>query len=433
MFGKHPAPDSHGRTETPVSENEVCSYIEKVLSSTAFQGSETSRQLLRYLAKTHAENPERHPKEHEIATAVLGRGVEFDPRVDSVVRVQIGRLRSKLAEYYLSEGSEEEVILQIPKGEYHLCFLRRDTGPRAGAKPALKNPTLRDRRIWWYLGLLGIALVVAAFIIGGHLFRGSTANNQSALRILPWSVLLRGDRQLHLVVSDPDIAALQALFSYQISLSDYANKRYFPKSLPSHPWMPDPIRFFRGVNVSSVAMIAAMNIAELAIPLSKPLRIDLPRTLQLRDIKTDDDFIFIGSPRSNPWTDLFADQLDFYFVREDPVATEVVLNRRPQSAELPRYVPSAAGWETGQGFAILAFIGNPGQRGHAFLLSGTNAEGTEAAARLALNLDLLASTLTKHGIDPRGPLCHFEVLLKVRTMAGSPSESQVITCHRLPN
>jgi len=174
-----------------------------------------------------------------------------------------------------------------------------------------------------------------------------------------------------------------------------------------------------------------MSYAELTAPFSKPLESHMARNIQLRDIKSDDDFIFIGSPRSNPWSELFADELDFYFVRENSASAEIILNRRPQSGEPTRYVPSAAGWETGQGFAILAFAGNPGQSGHVLLVAGTNAEGTEAAAKLAVNLDLLSSTLVKYGIDPQGPLCHFEVLLNVRSMAGSPQQFEIITCHRL--
>jgi len=431
MSGKITTRHSNGGTEAPVSQEEASSHIERVLSSALFHGSETSRQLLLFLAKSSAEDPNRNPKEHEIAMGVLGRGVEFDPRVDSVVRVQIGRLRSKLAEYYVSEGSQDEVVLQVPKGEYHLNFLRRGSGEGFRFELPSKSLASRNRRIWWYLGLFGVAIVAVVFGVAKLLFQESTAKKQSALDVLPWSVLLRSDRRLHLILSDPDIAVTQALFSYRISLSDYANKRYLPDSLLPLPWLSDPGRFFRGVNVSSAAFTAAMSFCELTVPFSKPLESHLPRTLQLRDIKTDDNFILLGSPRSNPWGELFADQLDFYFVREDPSGPEVIHNRRPQPGELPRYVPSAAGWETGQGFAILAFAGNPGQRGHVLLVAGTNAEGTEAASKLAVKLDLLCSVLAKNSIDPQGPLSHFEVLLKVQTMAGSPHEFEVIACHRL--
>jgi hypothetical protein len=244
-------------------------------------------------------------------------------------------------------------------------------------------------------------------------------------------VLLRSDRRLHLILSDPDIATTQALFSYRISLSDYANKKYLPDPLPPHSLMPDPGLFFRGANISSAAFAAAMDFAGITLPFAKPLESHLARSIQLRDLKTDDDFILVGSPRSNPWSELFAEQLDFYFVRDETAAPEVLLNRRPQSGELSRYVPSAAGWQTGHGYAVLAFVGNPGQNGHVLLVAGTNAEGTEAAAKLAVNLDRLSSILSEHGIDPQGPLCHFEVLLSVRSMAGAPHESEVIACHRL--
>jgi hypothetical protein len=433
MSGRVTIRNSNGGTEAPVPQDEASRHLNKVLQSTVFNASETLRQLLVFLAKSTAEDPTKHPKEHEIATAVLGRDTEFDPRVDSVVRVQIGRLRSKLAEYYVSEGSKDEVILQIPKGEYQLRYHHRDSGEGPALKHGAADPVSPNRPTWWLLLFLGLGIAFLLVIYGttGLFFQKSMTTSQLAQHVLPWSVLLQKDRRLHLILSDPDIATTQALFSYRITLSDYANKRYLPDPFPPNPLMPDPNRFFRGVNVSSVAYAAAMSFSELTIPFAKPLVSHLSRAVQLRDLKTDDDFIFIGSPRSNPWSELFADQLDFYFVREDPAAPEVIHNRRPQSGELERYVASAAGWETGQGFAILAFSGNPGQHGYVLLVAGTNAEGTETAAKLAANPDLLSSVLAKYGIDPHGPLCYFEVLLNVRTMAGSPHQFEVIACHRL--
>ncbi len=151
------------------------------------------------------------------------------------------------------------------------------------------------------------------------------------------------------------------------------------------------------------------------------------------DFKTEDNFILLGSPRSNPWVGLFQDQLDFNIVYDEALKQEIVRDNHPQTGERPFYVPTAQGWGTGKAYAIIAFLANPNQSGHVLLLGGSNAEATEAAGKLAVNLDLLSRTLRKHGIDPDGAPRHFEILLRVDTMAGSSNTFEVIACHAVPN
>src|SRR5262249_46659523 len=87
-----------------------------------------------------------HLKEYVIATEVFGRDSSYDPRVDSVVRVQAGRLRSKLLEYYATEGKDDKVIIDLPKGHYTPIFsyarniteaLQNGLGEVAAAEPAV--------------------------------------------------------------------------------------------------------------------------------------------------------------------------------------------------------------------------------------------------------------------------------------------------------
>jgi hypothetical protein len=99
--------------------------IEKLLGSHSLHGSESLCKLLRYLATQSLEHPGASPKEYQIATEVFGRQQDFDPHIDSMVRVQAGRLRAKLAEYYTSEGSEDPILVEIPKGTYALTFHHR--------------------------------------------------------------------------------------------------------------------------------------------------------------------------------------------------------------------------------------------------------------------------------------------------------------------
>src|SRR5258708_17009348 len=96
--------------------------IEKLLGSRTLHGSESLCKLLRYLANHSLDHPGTSPKEYQIATEVFGRQKDFDPHLDSMVRVQAGRLRAKLAEYYASEGSDDQITVELPKGTYSLTF-----------------------------------------------------------------------------------------------------------------------------------------------------------------------------------------------------------------------------------------------------------------------------------------------------------------------
>src|SRR5436853_3634764 len=92
--------------------------IDKILGSHALHGSESLCKLLRYLADHALKHPGVALKEYQIATEVFGRPADFDSHLDSLVRVQAGRLRTKLSEYYGSEGVDDPIVVELPKGTY---------------------------------------------------------------------------------------------------------------------------------------------------------------------------------------------------------------------------------------------------------------------------------------------------------------------------
>src|SRR5580700_10458360 len=102
--------------------------VEKLINSHSLRGSESLCRLIRYLAEHSLADPPASEKEYQIATEVFGRSAHFDPQSDSTVRVQAGRLRTKLAEYYASEGAEDSILVELPKGTYVLAFHHRSAG-----------------------------------------------------------------------------------------------------------------------------------------------------------------------------------------------------------------------------------------------------------------------------------------------------------------
>src|SRR5467141_3430582 len=130
--------------------------VERLIHSDILHGSESLCKLLRYLAEQTTDHAGAPVKEYQIATEVFGRPQHFDPRLDSTVRVQTGRLRSKLSEYYGAAGVDDPVVIEIPKGSYSVQFHRRPSAlaeAPAAALPVDRHPydrgveEARDRQV----------------------------------------------------------------------------------------------------------------------------------------------------------------------------------------------------------------------------------------------------------------------------------------------
>lgn len=111
--------------------------VERILHSEELRGSEVLRRLLRFLAERSALGEADELKEYIVAIEGLGKPVSYDPRHNSGVRIQVGRLRQKLADYYRTEGVDDPVVVDIPKGRFKLRYEFRDSCAPAAHGPAL--------------------------------------------------------------------------------------------------------------------------------------------------------------------------------------------------------------------------------------------------------------------------------------------------------
>jgi hypothetical protein len=81
---------------------------------------------------------------------------------------------------------------------------------------------------------------------------------------------------------------------------------------------------------------------------------------------------------------------------------------------------------------MISFLQNPNHAGQILMLAGANAEGTKAAGELVTDVRSLSTALDHCGIHTPDPVQHFQILLRLRTMAGSPTSFDVASCHLLP-
>ena len=123
---ENPSPPS---PETP-SADTIRVQQEKILASSGFAHAERRSRFLRFTVESALTGHGDQIKEYLLGVEVFDREASYNPQIDPIVRVEAGRVRSKLKEYYETEGREDPIVIEFPKGTYVPVFRRRDATPR---------------------------------------------------------------------------------------------------------------------------------------------------------------------------------------------------------------------------------------------------------------------------------------------------------------
>src|SRR5580692_8674278 len=108
-----------------VDEGEFLSQVDRILHSEELRSSETQRRLFKFLADKSILGQADGLNEYAVATDGLGKPPSYDPRHNSAVRIQVGRLRQSIAEYYRTEGKKDDFIIDLPKGRFKISCIPR--------------------------------------------------------------------------------------------------------------------------------------------------------------------------------------------------------------------------------------------------------------------------------------------------------------------
>ncbi|MGB3538651.1 MAG: hypothetical protein WBA42_10880 [Mesorhizobium sp.] len=173
--------------------------LERLLASETFGRSERARELLRYLVERQQAGQADRLKSFAIAVDVFGKDSDFDSSTDAVVRVQAGRLRDLLAQYFTTEGASDPLRIAIPRGSYVPTY-EANVAPVPSASPPPPGPTAGTalqagttatpksrprvvttpsmvrhlRFLWAAIALVAVMLGVLIFRQGGALSPGDT-------------------------------------------------------------------------------------------------------------------------------------------------------------------------------------------------------------------------------------------------------------------
>ena len=169
-------------------------HAESVIAAGAIGRSEAAIRLLRYLAER--AHTKKSLKEIEIAVDVFNRDASFDPSQDSLIRVNIHKLRAKLEQFYEREGIDFSERLKIPKNSYVLTLEKN-----SNTSPAARHRQKKNRK--------ALALSLAFGLIVGLLFafilenmQPISGSNGAAIQSDIWSPLVSEDRPLTVVLGE---------------------------------------------------------------------------------------------------------------------------------------------------------------------------------------------------------------------------------------
>ena len=114
--------------------------LQAVLTSVTFENRVRLSNLLQYICERYFEGETDAIKEYSIATDVFGRSASFDQATDSIVRVEVFRLRKKLREFYDGEGADQPIEIVVATGHYRPEFIDRTPRTRLHSPP--RDPVL---------------------------------------------------------------------------------------------------------------------------------------------------------------------------------------------------------------------------------------------------------------------------------------------------
>ena len=403
------------------------SQIDRLTSSHSLHGSESLCKLLRYLARHALDHPGTPIKEYQIATEVFGRSADFDPQLDSMVRVQAGRLRVKLSEYYAVDGAEDAIIVELPKGTYVLAFhhraatLARSSSPGNGAAAGHAAPEAIAPRRNWIIAIASLTflLAVAAVVILSLVSNRNSAqagishdvNTPPAAMRVFWNGFISGSGEPWVIFSNAKfVGRPDSGLRYYDAGKDQKNITIFDQ--------------YTGVG----EVLAVHALDHLFEAFHREIRVKRGSLFSLDDAKNN-NLIFVGSPLENltlleiPGTEEFV----FHRVPSGPRKGDPqIVNLHPQPGEPKELLGTPGDEPMTEDYAVIAMVKGLEPSQAVLILAGETTIGTQAAVEYVCNKNSVEQLLLRLSVAQTGQLKPFEAVIRVKVTRGVPVSTELV-------
>jgi hypothetical protein len=398
--------------------------VERLAESTVLHSSESLGRLLRYLAKQAVDHPGEPVKEYQIAREVFSRPADFDPQLDSTIRVQVGRLRTKLSDYYASEGADDPVIIELPKGGYHLEFHHRvvphKPAERADAQGAVSTevPVTKPAKYWKTAAFvlaaaLAISLAGMTWLAANHNSMRATTNQSEsapeAFRVF-WQPFLSSPENPWVIFSNAAFVGRPEVGLRYIDPSRDSKARVFDH--------------YTGVG----EVLAVHDLDRVFEMFHRQLRVKRGSLFTLDDAQNN-NLIFVGSPSENlTLTEIPATQ-DFVFRRLDSGPRKgdlAIINVHPRPREPGFVLASPSNSPLTEDYGVVAlFPGSTADR-WTMILAGTTTFGTQGTVQYVSSVNSVQQLLSELSASRGRGIPGFEALVHVKIEGGVPVSTDLV-------
>jgi hypothetical protein len=409
------------------TQDGMLGQVERIAHSETLRASESLRRLLRFLGEKSAAGEAEDLKEYTVGVDGLGRPVTYDPRHDAAARIQVGRLRQKLAEYYRTEGKDDDVILELPKGQFKLvCSVR----PHAGAQPV-------SNELFWRKTALILSVCLAASIIWGiySAVRLRSAVTQTtrvdwtpALQEL-WRPFVVPDRPVIIMIADPLFVQFKGFGTYrELTINNWDEVKASSTVATIHKALKDaPIERssrYTGVSEANASFLLGRTLATHVphISLARSSEFSWSQLANNNVVYVGAERIIEGQLQSLPVQLAF--MYDFAGVR----------NAHPNPGEPPLYADPAATLsnppsEDGESYALISRIPGPAGQGDMQTFVSNSAPARMAAVQLFTSSDGAREMVDRLKMPTGHVPRYYQIVLRVKFQGGIPTETSYVS-HR---
>jgi hypothetical protein len=402
--------------------------VERILQSRIFRTSEVLRHLFAYLVERSLDGTADSLKEYTIGLDALGKPASFDPRQESVVRMHTARLRQKLAEYYRTEGVDDPVIVDMPKGGFRITFEARPRVVEPVAVPEIpirvSEPAGRWRRREIVLATALVIATCCAVFFMTRLWRAETNGKSSlmagatwtpALREL-WDPLLSSSRRLVVCVATPLFVKVPGFgVVREPSTNDWddvpGSRKLSSLEGALRAGISEPSYGYTEVGTATGAFVLGQFLA----PRKQDVLITRANVLSWPEI-AEDNVIFLGPATGIHQTEDIPTEAQLVL---DPTGIRNLSPRPGESAFIADH-PAEGGAEGGESYALISRVPAMNGPGAILMLSGNQISsvmgGVRAFPTPELAQMLVSRLKTASGNIPK----YFQVVLSVKAMDDVP-------------
>ncbi|MBV9771150.1 MAG: hypothetical protein JOZ32_16380 [Bryobacterales bacterium] len=371
-------------------EEAVRQELNRVLASHEFHSSKRSQDFIRYVVEHTLDGRGEMLKERTIGIDVFGRSTSYEPSDDATVRVKAGEVRKRLGLYYAGQGASDPVRIELPAGTYVPEF-RWIAGPPEVGPPTVPAPvaTPYSRRTWW---MAGAAVVLVFAALGWRFARGSgTPLDQF------WSPVLEGAAPVSVC------AAYVPVYGLNRDAAD--------------PTRPEDFVLLTDQFVGGGDLLATARLSAMLTRTRHPYSLKIGNDVSFKDLRSA-PAILVGYSYTR-WKEISSDLR--YFIEVSQTRVGITDNGHPTSwtiAALP------ADRRTNEDYAIVSRVFHPDTHAMLVEIAGITQYGTDAAAELVTNPDLLAEAV--RGAPAGWQKKNMQLVLHVKVIAGTPISPRVV-------